>query len=137
MFRTIMVPVDLEHADRIDKALRTAADLAVHYGSTVCYVGVAAATPGRIAHDPQEFAAKLEKFARAEAGKHGHDATSRALISHDPAADLDRTLVEAVRDTGADLVVVASHVPGVADAVWPSHGGRLASHSDASVLVVR
>ena len=132
-----MVPVDLEHVERLDKALRTAADLAGHYGATVTYVGVAAGTPGRVAHNPEEFARKLEAFAAEQGGRHGHAARSRAVTSHDPAADLDGKLLEAARDTGADLVVVASHVPGFADAIWPSHGGSLASHAEASVLVVR
>lgn len=137
MYKTIMVPVDLEHAERLDKALRTASDLARHYDAEVCYVGVAAATPGRIAHTPEEFARKLDAFGRSEAQKGGHRATSKAVISHDPAADVDSKLAGAVHETGADLVVMASHVPGVADAIWPSHGGRLASHADVSVFVVR
>lgn len=137
MFKTIMVPVDLEHADRLGKALRAAADLANQYGATACYVGVAAATPGRLAHSPEEFGQKLEAFAGEQAAEHGHSATSKALISHDPAVDLDRKLHAAVHETGADLVVMASHIPGIADAIWPSHGGRLASHSDVSVFLVR
>jgi nucleotide-binding universal stress UspA family protein len=137
MYKTIMVPVDLEHAERLGKALGVASDLARHYGAEVCYVGVAAATPGRVAHTPEEFAEKLEAFGRGEAGRGGHSATSKAVISHDPAADIDRKLAEAVRETGADLVVMASHVPGVTDAVWPSHGGRLAAHAEVSVFVVR
>jgi nucleotide-binding universal stress UspA family protein len=137
MYKTIMVPVDLEHADRIGKALRTASDLARHYDAEVCYVGVAAATPGRVAHGPEEFARKLDAFGRAEGEKGGHRARSKAVISHDPAADVDHKLADAVRETGADLVVMASHVPGVADAIWPSHGGRLASHAEVSVFVVR
>jgi len=137
MYKTIMVPVDLEHAERLDKALRTAADLAGHYGATACYVAVTAATPGRVAHNPAEFAQKLESFGRNQAERHGHNATTRALLSHDPAADLDHKLVEAAHETGADLVVMASHIPGIADAIWPSHGGRLASHADVSVFVVR
>ncbi len=134
MYKSIMVPVDLEHADRLEKALRIAADLASHYGSSVTYVSVAAATPGRVAHTPQEFQHKLEAFARSESDKYGHATTARALISNDPATDLDRTLEEAVHETGADLVVIASHIPGIVDAIWPSHGGRLASHSDVSVF---
>lgn len=137
MYKTIMVPVDLEHAARLDKALRTAADLAGHYGATVCYVAVGAAVPGRIAHNPEEFARKLDAFGQAQAAQHGHRATTKALISHDPAVDLDRKLVEAARETGAELVVMASHIPGIADAIWPSHGGRLASHAAASVFLVR
>jgi nucleotide-binding universal stress UspA family protein len=137
MFKTIMVPVDLEHAERLGKALQVAADPAGHYGATACYVGVAAATPGRVAHTPEEFARKLDAFAQDQAAKHVHKATSKALTSHDPAVELDRKLEAAVHEVGADLVVMASHIPGIADATWPSNGGRLASHTDVSVFLVR
>ncbi|MGD8310649.1 MAG: hypothetical protein PVG98_14530 [Chromatiales bacterium] len=45
--------------------------------------------------------------------------------------------MEAVDDIGADLVVMASHIPDVVDYIWPSNGGKVAGHSDASVFVVR
>jgi nucleotide-binding universal stress UspA family protein len=46
-------------------------------------------------------------------------------------------LLSAINDAGADLVVMASHVPGLTEYVWPSHGGKIASHSTASVFVIR
>lgn len=137
MYSKIMVPVDLAHKGDLDKALKTAADLAQHYRIPVCYVGVTAATASSVAHNPQEFEKKLEAFAQDEAGKHGHDASSKAYTSHDPTVDVDDTLLKAVEDTGADLVVMASHAPSVLDYVWPSNGGKMAEHSKASVLVVR
>lgn len=132
-----MVPVDLAHLGQLDKALTTAADLAKHYGVPVCYVSVTAAAPGGVAHNPQEFADKLEAFAREQASSHGHEASSKAYTSHDPAVDVDDTLLRAVGDTGSDLVVMASHVPGLVEYVWPSNGGKIAAHSNASVFVVR
>ncbi len=90
-----------------------------------------------MAHNPQEFETKLEAFAQDEAKKHGHDATSKAYTSHDPTVDVDDTLLKAVKDIGADLVVMASHAPNILDYVWPSNGGKVAEHSDASVFVVR
>ena len=137
MYKKIMVPVDLAHAASLEKALSTAADLAKHYAVPVVYIGVTAATPGPVAHNPAEFAAKLEAFAGAEGVGHGHDTLARAFTSHDPATDLDDTLMKAVHETGSDLVVMASHVPGIADYLWPSNGGKIASHSDASIFVVR
>ncbi|SEA85076.1 universal stress protein [Rubrimonas cliftonensis] len=137
MYDAIMVPVDLAHADKLDKALSVAADLAKLYAAPICYVGVTAATPGSVAHSPREYEQKLGAFARAQAEARGVEATSRALVSHDPAVDLDEALLDAVRETGADLVVMASHVPGLLDAVWPSHGGALASHASTSVMLVR
>lgn len=137
MYSQIMVPVDLAHLDQLDKALNTAADLAKHYGIPVCYVGVAAATPGPIARTPQEFAGKLAEFAEKQAATHGLQATAKAYASHDPTTDVDDTLLAAVGEVGADLVVMASHVPGVVEYIWPSNGGKIASHSSAAVFVVR
>ncbi len=137
MYRKIMVPVDLAHIDQIDKALKTAAGLAQHYKASIVYVGVTAASPGPVAHTPQEYAEKLAKFASAQASAHGIEASAKAYTSHDPAIDLDGTLQNAVTELGADLVIMASHVPNLTDYLWPSHGGKLATHANASVFVVR
>jgi nucleotide-binding universal stress UspA family protein len=132
-----MVPVDLSHEETLGKALATAAGLSKYFGAPVCYVGVTTNTPSAVAHTPGEFAQKLEAFAQRQASEHGIEASSRAYASHDPAIDLDDTLMKAVHESGADLVVMASHVPGFMEHVWSSHGGRIASHTDASVFVVR
>jgi len=137
MYKRIMVPVDLAHADKLTKALQTAADLSKHYDAPVVYVGVTAATPSRLAHTPEEYRGKLDAFASAQTEKNGHKAETVTVVSHDPSIDLDEQLLKAVHDTGADLVVMASHIPNLADYVWPSNGGSIASHSDASVFVVR
>lgn len=137
MFKKIMVPVDLNHADKLAKALNTAADLANHHGATICYVGVTAATPGAVAHNPEEFGRKLAAFADQQAGVHGVKTESKPMTTHDPAVDLDDALVEALAQTGCDLVVMATHVPNISDYLWSSNGGRIASHSRASVFLVR
>ncbi len=40
MYERILAPVDLAHPDRIEKALKSAADLASHYGADLVLVGV-------------------------------------------------------------------------------------------------
>lgn len=137
MYKTIMVPVDLAHKDKLGKALATAADLARHYRIPICYVSVTTASPGPVAHNPKQFAEKLEAFSQAEADLRGITATSRALTSHDPAVDLDEVLMKAIEETGADLVVMASHIPGLPEHIFSSNAGYLASHAKVSVLVVR
>jgi nucleotide-binding universal stress UspA family protein len=131
-----MVPVDLAHPDRLDTALKVAGDLASHYGARVTYVGVTGSLPGSIAHTPQEFAAKLAKFAAAQAELQNlPEIATHPVTAHDPAVDLDRALEQAVHDLGADLVVMGSHIPRRFD--LGSHGGRVASHTDISVMLVR
>lgn len=137
MYKAIMVPVDLEHADRLDKALTIGADLAKLYGATLHVVGVTTATPSAVAHNPAEYAQKLEQFAKEKTARRGVPFEAKAMTSHDPTVDIDSALQKAAADIGADLVVMASHVPGFVDYIFASRAGYLASHSDLSVFVVR
>jgi nucleotide-binding universal stress UspA family protein len=137
MYRQMMVPVDLEHVGALEKALTTAADLARHYGTPVCYVGVTATTPGPVAHTPEEFEKKLQGFAKEQADRHGLETGSRVYVSHDPARDLDGTLIKAIEEIGADVVVMASHQPGFPEHIFASNAGYVASHAEVSVFVIR
>lgn len=137
MFKRIMAPVDLAHREKLARALAATGDIAKHYNTPVTYVGVSASAPGTLGHNPAEFAETLSNFAAEQAEKYGISADSKPVISHDPTIDLDHTLLKTVDEVGADLVVMASHVPGLADYIWPSNGGTIAGHSHASVFVVR
>ncbi len=137
MFRRILAPVDLLHLGKLERALQVTEEEAKHHNAPVTFVSVAAAAPGELAHNPEEFRSKLEAFAREQAETRGIEATALAIISHDPTTDIDDALLEAVKETGADLVIMASHKPGFAEYFWPANGGKVASHSNVSVFVVR
>jgi len=132
-----MAPVDLAHVARLERALATAGDLAKLYNAPVVYVGVTTAEPSSVAHTPVEFQQKLDAFAADESAKRGVDASAFSVVSHDPTIELEDALIKALGDTDADLVVMASHIPGLADHLWPSNGGRIAAHAKASVFIVR
>lgn len=137
MYSKIMVPIDLAHIQLIEPTLQTVADLAQHYNAEVCYVGVTANTPGSVARTPQEFTQKLEAFAQERARVHGQPVSTHTIVSPDPIADLDDDLIQAIRDVGADLVVMPTHPPKHIDVIMPSHGGKVATHTDVSVFLVR
>lgn len=137
MFKKIMVPVDLAHLDALEKSLNVASDLARHYGAALCYVSVTSSQPGAVAHTPQEYAEKLQAFAHSHAPDTGQAPSTRVYNSPDPVADMDDTLVQAVRDVGADLVVMATHLPKHLDAIMPANGSKVAAHTGASVMLVR
>jgi nucleotide-binding universal stress UspA family protein len=137
MYEKIMVPVDLAHVERLKKAITTATDLAKHYAIPICFVGVTAEMPTEVAHTPKEFAEKLEAFGVRQSTEHDLDIETAAYPSHDPAVDLDRTLIAAARDNGADLIVMASHVPGLPEHIFASNAGAVAAHAGVSVFVVR
>lgn len=137
MYQKILVPVDLAHSERLDKAIGTASDLAKHYRTGLCFVGVTTTAPNEVARTPEEYSGKLQRFADEQGKVLGVAAESLALTSHDPAVDLSEKLLEAVEQSGADLVVMASHLPGLPEHLFASHGGHVAAHARVSVLLVR
>ena len=137
MYHKIMLPIDIAGTKNLEKAVQTAADLAKYYKIPICFVSAASSAPGKAAHTPPEHAARLATFAAEQAKRYGILATSMAPVAHDPAADLHRVLLHAIDETGADLVVMGSHVPGIAEFIIASNAGAVASHAQVSVFVVR
>ncbi len=137
MYSRIMVPVDLAHADKLQRAFEIAAMIAKQEGATLIYTGVGAETPGAVAHTPKEFADKLQKFAETQRTAHGMPVEAHAAMSHDPAVDLNETLVAAAKKVDADLIVMASHIPGLADHWFHGHAAYVAQNAPISVFVVR
>jgi len=137
MFERIMVPVDLAHVDRLGKAIEVSSQLARNSGASVIYVGVTSNTPSETARTPEEYGQKLDDFAAAQSERSGHPASAHSVVSHDPAVDLDKHLESAAEEVGADLVVMATHVPGAFDAFGSNHGGALARHAKISIFLVR
>lgn len=137
MFKTIVVPIDLRHLDQMQRTLTVAADLASHHGASVTFVSATPSAPSSVAHNPEEFAAKLDHFASEQAKTHGITAEGHAFIVNDITGDLDHHLLREIKSIDPDLVVMASHRPGAGDYFWSSHGGSIASHAPASVMLVR
>ncbi|MGI9349952.1 MAG: universal stress protein [Rhizobiaceae bacterium] len=137
MYKKIMTPVDLRHVDDIEKALKCSADLATHYDAEIIYVGVTSSAPSDIAHNPDEYSRLLDTFTKRQMEKHSISARSETQVCNDPATEVDDALLAAVETTGADLVVMQSHLPSLTDYIWPSNGGKIARHGKASVMIVR
>lgn len=137
MYRHIMVPIDLAQLPAQRKALDAAAALAGAFDAAVTYVGVAAPAASGVAHSPEEHRAKLDAFAAQEGARIGGRAAARLVTVSDPATEIDAALRTALDELAADLVVMATHAPGLADRLWSGHGATLAAHAPASVLLVR
>ena len=137
MFSTIMVPVDLVHKDTLTKALDVAGDMAKRHGAKIKVVSVGGELPGELGHTPGEFAETVKSFAEGLRQKYGVSAEAEAIVSHDPEVETTAALMKAIEDTGADLVIMASHVPGILEYIFSSHGGYIAQHAKVSVFVVR
>jgi len=137
MFSKIMVPIDLAHTESLGKAVDLAGQLAKINDARIVFVGVTESQPGTVAHNPAEFDGKLSAFANAQGTRLGVETSAVTVVSHDPAVDMNETLLDAITSTSADLCVMQTHVPGLLEYVWSSHGGGVASHAKISVFLVR
>lgn len=135
MFQKIIVPVDLAHTHALTKAIKIAIDLAQEQKAELCFVGVTGSAPSVLARSPEEYAQKLDAFAQSQA--QDLPISSHAVISNDPSIDTDRALEELIKELQADLVVMATHLPDISDYFWSGHGAHIATHSNASVFLVR
>ena len=137
MFDRIMLPVDLAHVETLGKSIEVATEMAKAHDASITVVGVTGTGPGPLARTPAGYVEKLDSFASDLARKSGADVASHAIADPDPAAALSDALLGAAKDMEADLIVMASHVPGVMEHVFSSHAGYVASHAKCSVAVVR
>lgn len=137
MYKRIMVPVDLAHAESLDKAISTAADLARIYDAALVLVGATGTEPTAVARSPEAYATRLADFAAKVGDRFGVPTTANAMHLHDVTIDLDPKLIAHAKEIGADLVVMASHVPGAAEYLFGSNAGKIALHAPMSVMVIR
>ncbi|WP_299845840.1 universal stress protein [uncultured Roseovarius sp.] len=137
MFKHIMVPFDLAAKEKLAKAIKVAGDLARRHGSRLTLISVAGGINGMVSHSVEEYRRLLAAYAAQIEQAEGIDVDSKVYDVPDPSAEVDRTLMEAIDDTGADLIVMASHQPGWVEYLVSSHAGRVAAHAPVSVFVVR
>ncbi len=140
MFRTILVPVDLEHLEHSKELLRVAAQFASQEKADVHLLNVIYGPPAVVSqYLPADYEkkasadtkAKLERVAGAvEFGAGKVVCAVRHGNSYPEILDYSEEIK-------ADLIVMASHRPGVADYLLGSTAARVVRHAACSVFVVR
>jgi nucleotide-binding universal stress UspA family protein len=140
MYRSILLPVDLDQESSWKKALPLALRLCETFGADlhlltivpdVSHSYVAQYFP--LGYEQQitgQTRTRLEAFAHEQAGTIGVG----LHVGHGRVYD---EILRAAERLGCDLIVMASHRPGAADYLIGPNAARVVSHSDRSVLVVR
>lgn len=132
-----MIPIDLAHADKLKKAIDTAVALAKTHNAELAMIGVTGEEPSVAAHNPHEYEEHLAEFVAEQSRLHGIEIRPVPRVSVDVPAELPELLEEVAENEGYDLIVMASHTPGMLDHVFTSNAGHVASYSKASVFIVR
>jgi len=138
MYLRILVPVDLENADKLIKALDLAGQTAQQNSAEVIYVDVVDAVPTTSKRSEGERVAdRLKDFATEQAVKYGVSTTGEIALRGDLHFNVGSDIVKMANENNCDLIIMASHVPGFKDHIFSSNAGYVASHASMSVYVVR
>ena len=140
MFQNILVAIELDHDAQNDELLRVASDIASFDGAKVNLLNVIAAAPAVVSQFlPESFEKmafeKIEKDLTAQASKIKlADGAATVSVRF---GDVYQEILAHANKIGADLVIVASHKPDVADYLLGSTAARIVRHATCSTLVVR
>jgi len=136
MYKTILVPIDMSHVvegkANINLAAQHAAD-----GAKIILLNVveeiptwaAAQLPANIIEDSFE-AVRTEMKAIANASGMKLDVEVRPGHSYN-------TILDVAKEKNVDLIIIASHSPGLQDYFLGSTAAKVVRHAKCSVLVVR
>lgn len=136
MFKTILVPIDVGNADNSKHVI----NIAVNNGdddARIILLNVVEDIPKWVAVElPDGFQEKsykeskqqLEEIAKAS----GANVEVKVLVGHPY-----HTILDTVKEVGADLIVIASHQPELQDYLLGSTAAKVVRHARCSVMVVR
>ncbi|MCK0148916.1 universal stress protein [Marivita sp. S6314] len=138
MYSRILVPVDMDNTDKLTKAITLAIDTAKTNSAALIFVDVVDAVPTTSrTTEGEKMADRLTAFADDLGKTHGVDISAHVALRSDLHLNVGADIITAAKDTGCDLIVMASHMPGMKDYFLSSNAGHVASHAPVSVYVVR
>ncbi len=141
MFRDILLPIDFNHDSSWTKALPTALELVRSYGARLHVITVVPAYGLALVGDffPADFEHRAIESAREVLHRFTAEHVPEGVpVQHIVAhGTVYREILDAANGIGADLIVMASHRPGLGDYLLGPNAARVVRHAACSVLVVR
>lgn len=136
MYSRIIVAVDLSNSAQSNALLKTATQL-IDAGGEIRLLHVLEEVPSYIAAElPRDLSDRRHAEARMElktlAG--GVDARVEVEVRSGAASG---QILQSAEDSNADLIMIASHKPGLSDFFIGSTAARVVRHAQTSVLITR
>ena len=136
MYKHIIVAVDLSHGEA-GKALLDKAVQLVDEGGTIRLLHVLEDVPSYIAAElPRDLNDRREAEAKVELGLLSGSISAKVESEVRTGAAAGQIL-QCAEDAGADLIMIASHRPGLSDYFIGSTAARGVRHAQCSVLISR
>ena len=136
MYNTILVPIELSHKGSGINAIKIAKKL-INNGGDILLVSVLEYTPTSVEYQlPNDTRDNIRRQALAElkniAKENGFGLNVEIMSGH--AANY---ILSAAETHSADLIIIASHKPGLSDYFLGSTAARIVRHAQCPVLVDR
>ncbi len=136
MYSTIIVPIDLSQETKGRRILDLATRLGDE-GARIILANILEELPGYVAIElPAGLVEQSRKDAEEKLKAIATDAGVKAEITV-RVGHPGNEILELAEETKADLIIVASHRPGLQDYFIGSTAGRVVRHANCSVLVTR
>jgi len=141
MFKSILLPVDIEHKGSWDKAVPAAVALAklneakIHLLSAIPDYGMAVVG----SFFPKDFAEKAASSTEKELDKLAAEHIPADLLAgtHTARGTVYEEIISAADKLGCDLIVMGSHRPEMSDYLLGPNASRVVRHANQSVFIVR
>ena len=136
MYKTILVPIDMAHIAE-GKAIIDVATEHVSDDAKIILLNVVEEIPSWAAAEiPKDILDRSFKYAEDEL--HGIAKASGVKMETEVRRGHPyTTILEVAKEKGADLIIIASHRPGLQDYSLGSTAAKVVRHATCSVLVVR
>lgn len=136
MYKTILVPIDITHVEGGQPVIEVARKLGDE-GSRIILLNVVEEVPNWIANElPEGILEQSSQTAHAELKFMANVAVIKAEVEI-RSGHPHNTILSVADEKGADLIIIASHKPGLQDYFLGSIAARVVRHARCSVLVVR
>ena len=136
MYKTILVPIDMAHVAKGKANIELAAQHAAA-GARIILLNVIEDIPNWAAVElPAGLLDKSRKSSLSEL-KAIATATGMEMEVEVHSGHSYNTILEVAEEKNADLIIIASHRPGLQDYFLGSTAAKVVRHANCSVLVVR
>lgn len=138
MYKTILVPVDVAHMTRVNTIINNISALCGS-NSKIILLNVVEEIPKWAAVElPRDIVDKSVKSSLAELQAiAGSTDTETEVEVEVRIGHAYKTILEVAKEKSVDLIVVASHQPGLQDYFLGSTAAKVVRHAKCSVMVVR
>ncbi len=140
MFKTILLPIDLEHTEASRKAVEIAVEMAKHFGGSLWVLSVVPIpSPMVTPYLPEAVEADAISDASSRLTQFVAD-TIPDEVQTSIAVRTDsvyRKILDVAAEHEADAIVMASHHPELGDFLLGTNAAKIARHAQCSVFIVR